>query len=143
MNIKIIKHRSKEYEQMIQLRMEVLRKPLGLQFSDEDLEKEKADILVGVFDEQELIGCCVLTKKDTATLQLRQMAVANSRQQHGIGTAILNAAELIAKEKGYKTLMMHARDVAVGFYKKCSYITVGDVFTEVGIPHYKMTKDLG
>lgn len=128
---------------MIQLRVEVLRKPLGLQFSDEDLEKEKTDILVGAFEHQHLIGCCVLTQKYNTTLQLRQMAVANSRQQQGIGTAILNAAELLAKEKGYQTLMMHARDVAVGFYKRSGYAIVGDVFTEVGIPHYEMMKKLG
>ena len=45
MALKIIDYNSTAYKDMVALRMEILRKPLGLTFSAADLEKEKDDIL--------------------------------------------------------------------------------------------------
>ena len=41
MALKIIDHGTKEYQQMIKLREDILRRPLGLTFSPEELEIEK------------------------------------------------------------------------------------------------------
>jgi predicted GNAT family N-acyltransferase len=76
------------------------------------------------------------------TIQLRQMAVDINMQGTGIGGAIVDFAEKTAKEKGFKILMMHARDVVISFYEKCGYHIADDGFTEVGIPHHKMEKHL-
>ena len=46
MALKIIDHGTPEYAQMIKLRDDILRKPLGLSFSPEELEKEKDNILI-------------------------------------------------------------------------------------------------
>ena len=43
MPLKIIDHGTKEYQQMVDLRNQILRKPLGLEFTEADLEKEKED----------------------------------------------------------------------------------------------------
>ena len=40
MALKIIDHGSKEYQLMVQLRNDILRKPLGMDFTAEELEKE-------------------------------------------------------------------------------------------------------
>ncbi len=45
---------------MVHLRHEILRRPLGLTFDEAELEKEKADILIGAFEEDRLLGCCLL-----------------------------------------------------------------------------------
>ena len=122
--------------------MDILRKPLGLELSTEDLAKEKHDILIGAFDEDEMIGCCILTQCDPESLRLRQMAVQKKLQRRGIGDSILTFAENIARDKGYKNIMMHARDTAVGFYEKFGYQIKGGHFTEVNIPHLVMEKSL-
>ena len=41
MALKLIDHGSPDYRQMIRLRTDMLRKPLGLHFEPEELEKEK------------------------------------------------------------------------------------------------------
>ena len=64
MPIKQIDHSSEEYDQMVQLRYEILRKPLKLSFNKEELEKEKHDILIGAFEEDKMLGCCILKKID-------------------------------------------------------------------------------
>ena len=142
MALKQIDHGTKEYQQMVNLRNEILRKPLGLSFTHEELAKEKEDILIGAFDEDEMLACCMLTKADNKCLRLRQMAVQNNLQGKGIGASMMNFAELLARDKGYKKLIMHARETVVGFYEKLGYKVVGDKFTEVTIPHFVMEKKL-
>jgi N-acetylglutamate synthase-like GNAT family acetyltransferase len=120
----------------------MLRKPLGLNFDKEELEKEKDDILMGAFEDDRILGCCLLTRIDEKSIRLRQMAVPNNLQGRGIGRALMIFAENIARDMGYKSLIMHARTTAVGFYEKLGYSTDGNEFEEVTIPHYVMEKAL-
>lgn len=142
MALKIIDHNSPEYRQMINLRYEILRKPLGLQFTEEELDREKEDILIGAFDDDRILACCLLTRLDPSTVKLRQMAVENSQQGKGIGATMMNFAENVARDRGYKVMAMHARKTATGFYEKLGYRVEGDEFQEVTIPHYLMKKKL-
>jgi GNAT superfamily N-acetyltransferase len=142
MALKIIDHGSPEYQQMVQLRNDILRKPLGLNFDPGELDKEKDEVLIAAFEEEKMLGCCMLVKSDTSTVRLRQMAVLNNLQGKGIGRALMQFAENIARDLGYKKLMMHARVTAVGFYEKLGYQVVGDIFEEVTLPHNTMEKSL-
>lgn len=130
------------YEEMVALRMKVLLEPIGIPRSYINPDKEAADILVGAYQDRTLVGCCILTTLTKTTVQLRQMAVATSVQYRGVGRQILTFAEDIAKEKGFATVMMHARDSVIPFYRKCGYNISGNQFFEVGIPHHKMQKSL-
>jgi GNAT superfamily N-acetyltransferase len=142
MALKLIDHGSKEYQQMVDLRFKILRKPLGLTFTPEDLAAEKNDILIGCFEDDKLEACCILTQTDPKTVRLRQMAVTSVLQGKGIGRALMNFAENIARDRGYKRLTMHARKTAIGFYEKAGYKTSGGEFVEVTIPHFEMEKEL-
>lgn len=142
MGLKQIDHGTPEYGQMIKLRDDILRKPLGLQLHPEELDLEKSDILLGAFDEDRILACCILTPINEKTLRLRQMAVQNNLQGKGIGASIMSFAENIARDKGFSTLMMHARDSAIGFYEKFGYKVTGAPFTEVNLPHRLMEKQL-
>ena len=142
MALKQIDHGSKEYQQMVQLRSRILREPLGLSFTKEELEKEKDDILIAAFDDDEMLGCCILSCMDTNTLRLRQMAVLDSLQGKGIGASIMSFAENLARDRGYKKMSMHARNVVIGFYEKFGYKVTGEEFYEVNLPHHIMEKTL-
>ena len=142
MALKMIDHGTKEYQQMVKMRMDILRKPLGLSFTDEELEKEKDEILIGAFEDDKMLGCCMLIKQPDNSVRLRQMAVMNNLQGKGIGRALMNFAENIARDMGYRKLSMHARKTAAGFYEKLGYHKTGDEFFEVTIPHYVMEKIL-
>lgn len=142
MPIKIIDHGSREYDQMIALRKEVLRKPLGLTYSQEDLDRDKNDILIGAFEDDTILACCILTRTASDAFQLRQMAVEQKMQRNGVGAAIMAFAENLARDAGGRTMMMHARKTAIGFYEKLGYSIAGEEFSEVGIPHVEMRKTL-
>jgi predicted GNAT family N-acyltransferase len=142
MALKLIDYGSPEYDQMLRLRNDLLRKPLGLSFDPKDLEKEKDDVLMGAFEDDRMLGCCLLTQVDAKTLRLRQMAVPNNLQGKGIGRALMIFAENIARDMRYETLMMHARETATGFYEKLGYVKKDGGFIEVTIPHVIMEKKL-
>lgn len=142
MALKILDHGSREYEQMVQLRNDILRKPLGLSFTPEELEKEKEEILIGAFDDEIMLGCCMLIKTEPSIVRLRQMAVLNNLQGKGIGKALMQFAENIARDRGFKKITMHARKSAIGFYEKLGYHVTGDEFQEITIPHVTMEKSL-
>jgi N-acetylglutamate synthase-like GNAT family acetyltransferase len=128
---------------MVKLRLDILRKPLGLSFTTEELEREKDDILIAAFeDEENILGCCLLTKTDPGTVRLRQMAVSGNLQGKGIGRQMMQFAENVARDYGFKRITMHARDTAIGFYEKFGYKVFGDEFVEVSIPHHVMEKRL-
>jgi len=142
MALKLIDHGSPEYKQMIDLRMHILRKPLGLSFTEEELEKEKEDILIGCFDEDKMEGCCLLTQTAPGEVRLRQMAVISGLQGKGLGRALMLFAENVARDMGFRKITMHARKTALGFYGKLGYKTTGEEFEEVTVPHFTMEKML-
>lgn len=142
MALKILDHGSHEYRQMVKLREDMLRKPLGLGFTSQELEEEKNHMLIAAFEEDDILGCCMLVEEDPKTVRLRQMAVLNDLQGKGIGRALMGFAENIARDRGFKVLSMHARKNAIGFYEKMGYKITSNEFTEVTIPHYVMEKKL-
>lgn len=142
MEIRLAEAGSKEYETIVALRIRALLEPIGIPASYIESEKEKHDIFIGAWNEDELAGCCVLTHRDDDTIQLRQMAVAPGLQGKGIGRSIIGFAEKLARDHGYQTLMLHARDPVIGFYRQCGYTISGPQFFEVGMGHHRMQRQL-
>ena len=127
---------------MVKLRDDILRKPLGLSFTQEELESEKDNMLIAAFEEDRILGCCMLIEEGPGIIRLRQMAVLNDLQGKGVGRALMNFAENLARDRGFRAIRMHARLNAIGFYEKVGYKVKGDQFVEVTIPHFVMEKAL-
>lgn len=142
MAIRIIDYGTKEYQLMLDLRYQILRKPLGLEFDAAELEKEKEDILICCMEDDKLEGCCQLTDIGDKTVRLRQMAVISGLQGKGVGRVLMQFAENIARDRGFRKMVMHSRKTAVGFYEKLGFRISGDEFTEVTLPHFEMVKEL-
>lgn len=139
---KLIKYSSAEYAATVVLRNEILRKPLGLQFTDEQLRAESNDHHIACFLDGCIVACLVLTPQDDGVVRMRQVAVVADRQRKGIGAALVRYCEQYAEEQGYREVVAHARDTAVPFYEKLGYEVIGDRFNEVGIPHVTVRKAL-
>jgi predicted GNAT family N-acyltransferase len=143
MRYDIIEFGTPEYDEEVKLRYDVLRKPLGLEFTEEQLAAEYSDTHLGVYNEMdELIGCLILTPKQDGVVKMRQVAVAANLQGQGVGKYMVKVSESIAKHQGFTRIELNARDTAIPFYEALGYISEGDVFYEVGIEHRFMFKDL-
>jgi predicted GNAT family N-acyltransferase len=143
MTILNVEFATPEYDQTVQLRDKILRKPLGLHFSEEHLAEEYADFHLAAFTNDWILrGCLVLTPKEGKTIKMRQVAVDESVQKTGVGRQLVEASEGFALRQGFDTMELNARETAVPFYLKLNYAVVGARFEEVGITHFKMTKKL-
>jgi predicted GNAT family N-acyltransferase len=140
--IQVFSTTSSFYSQALQLRYEQLRKPLGLNFTAAELEKDKQDIHFALVVNNEIIACLTLSKCDNGKIKMRQVATKASEQGKGWGAKLSRAAEQYAIENGCATMFCHARKTAVPFYQKMGYKIVSDEFFEVGIPHFVMEKRL-
>ena len=143
MQIFQIEFATPEYDEAVRLRYEVLRRPLGLEFTPEQLAAEYADIHLAAFDDAgRLIGYLCLTPSTGDEIKMRQVAIAPGWQGKGAGSKLVAASEELAKRLHFKTMTMHARETAVSFYLRLGYRVVGEQFEEVTIPHVKMEKKL-
>jgi len=138
--IKQVEHGSALYELEVDLRRRVLREPLGLVFTKEQLDAECSDIHLVAIIGGKIVGCLVLTPTGNGSVQMRQVAVDPTMQGSGIGRELVVQSEAVALNHGYQEMMLHARDTAVGFYLKLGYEIRGEPFVEVAIPHREMFK---
>jgi len=137
-----IPHLSPAYALCVALRRDILRKPLGLEFSEPQLAAEAGDLHLACFEGEELIGCLLLSDRGGGRVQMRQVAVREDLQGRGLGAAMVAESEAEARRRGFATMILHARATAVPFYLKLGYALVGEPFEEVGIPHRGMEKAL-
>lgn len=135
------KHGSDLYLAAVQLRREVLRWPLGLDFTEEDLAGEAEDACLVALDGSSLAATLSLVRH-LPEMKMRQVAVRPERQGQGIGKALVAYSEEFARAEGATKMVLHARETAVPFYRSMDYLVVGDLFEEVGIPHFRMEKAL-
>jgi len=133
---------SPEYREAIELRRVILRLPLGLDFTPEQLEEERDNYHLVAIKDGQIVGCLVLTPRSSEAIQMRQVAVSPELRSAGIGRAMILESERHAANLGYQEMMLHAREVSTGFYDRLGYQRRGDKFVEVGIPHFEMFKSL-
>jgi len=138
----LIRVGSEEYKAELDLRNEILRKPIGLDLYSEDMSREDMDWHIGAFMDGALVGCLILTPLDSEKIKMRQVAVKEDHQGLGIGTKLVAYSEVFARERGYRRIVLAARKTALEFYAKLGHEVVGEAFLEVGILHFKMTKDI-
>jgi len=140
--IREVEHGSLEYLATVDLRDSILRKPLGLQFSAEELGAEKDSHHLACYRGDRLVGCLVLQPLRGREVRMKQVAVVPDLQGQGIGKALVEYSEAMANRLGFRRMILHARETAVPFYERLGYARFGDRFEEVTIPHWAMEKSL-
>lgn len=142
MTIRTYEYGSADYEAAVALRRRILRSPLGLVFTDADLALDVHDILIGAFDEDGNMTGTLNLVPEGDDVKMRQVLVDTAHQGHGIGSEMVEFSERIARLRGFERMVLHARETAVHFYERLGYRVVGEVFTEVTVPHRAMFKPL-
>jgi predicted GNAT family N-acyltransferase len=135
---------SQEFEAYLLLRYTVLRKPwkqpLG---SERDKDDATSIHIMAVNRNNDILGVCRLQFNSTEEAQLRFMGVAENTQGLGIGRKLIGYAEERAKKEGASRMILHAREIAVDFYKKCGYSIVEKSYLMwEEIQHYLMEREL-
>jgi predicted GNAT family N-acyltransferase len=140
-DFQIVAHGSVDYERAVALRNDILRKPLGMAFSPEELEQEKDKMHVAGFMGGAVCATAMLVPQGTAC-RMQRVAVKAGLQSQGIGGQLLKFCEAQARRQGFSEIYCHARHTAMNFYLKHQFIPEGEPFDEIGIPHLRMRKRL-
>ena len=142
MQIKEINYYSEEYQRLLNFRFNNLRKPLNLNWSEEDLLNENQQNHFALKNQSEIVGSFCLKKIDCSTIRLRQMAIEKKWQRQGYGSSILKFTEKFAIKNNYKKIIIIARLSALDFYKKNFFKTSGNIFTDVTVNSINMYKKI-
>lgn len=130
------------HKDAIALRREILRKPLNLDFTEVELSKESDSWHLAALIDHNLVGILVLKPFGNNGCKMRQVAVSTQMQGKGIGKKLVHFSEKFMTAKGLQRIELNARESAVPFYLSLNYSLIPPMFIEVGIPHFKMFKDL-
>ena len=140
--ISVVSYNTPEYQKTLQLRQKLLRAPLGLSFSEDQLKTEAHDYHLAAYIVGSLVGCVILTPYTDDQIKMRQMAIDYTYQGYGIGKMMAYKAEELAYQQGYTTIFLHARAHVKAFYEKMGYDAIGPYFEEVTLWHIQMEKKI-
>lgn len=113
-----------------------------------EIEVDEYDILHGICDHFLLeydgkpVGALRCMWMSEATVKLQRFCILKEYRKLGLGKEMLEAVELHYRSQSVSEIELDAKYEAHGFYEKCGYRKVSDVFEEAGIPHVKMVKQL-
>ena len=144
MEIEIRSPKTKEeWETYYSLRYRILREPWNQPPGSERNEGDETAIHAALFENGKILGVSRLDSTEQEIGQIRFMAVETNQQGKGIGEQLMHQLELIALQRGHRKIILHAREIAVGFYQKLGYELKEKSHLLFGeIQHFLMEKQL-
>ena len=116
--------------------------PLGLRLSEEDVRDEDKQVhLVAMDGRGQVIGCVLIAFSGNVA-KVRQLAIERAYRGRGVGTELMKRAEQAILARNIRTVTLHGRITAQGFFERLGYVARSGVFMEVTVPHLEMHKDL-
>lgn len=109
---------------------------------DPNEEFDEVDLVCRHFLATDAKGCAIGTGRLDDHGKIGRMAVAKEWRGRGVGRAILGAAVAAASQQGMRRVYLHAQVSALGFYERQGFRAFGECFSEAGIEHLAMDKDL-
>jgi len=141
----VIKHPETpdEFKQYYALRYRILRAPWGESEGSEVDDIEDQCFHIMVTNDETVLGIGRLQYNTENEAQIRYMAVEKAYEGKGIGRMLVNTLEQQARNKNMCTVILDAREPAVGFYQKLGYsIEKKSYLLFDKIQHYRMTKQI-
>jgi predicted GNAT family N-acyltransferase len=139
-------------DEVIDLRHKILRGHLPRSAAEYDVDAWPATChWVATAPDGRVVGCVTifpapLDQQTPDAWQLRGMAVADDVRNLRVGAKLLAAVDgfLLARSPPPALVWCNARVTAIGFYQRCGWRVVSDVYDVPGVgPHRKMIKPIG
>jgi YbgC/YbaW family acyl-CoA thioester hydrolase len=132
-------HWSEFQSQVTPLRMRVFVAEQGVHESLEIDEQDPLSLHVALMNS---LGHCVATARllpaIEGTSRIGRMAVERQLRGTGLGSQVLQALIQKSRERGDRSVVLHAQLSAQGFYAKAGFSPNGEQFEEAGIAHIEM-----
>ena len=137
-------------EDIFELRHAILRPHLPRETAVYDVDSWPETRHFAAWDDGRVVGTVTifpmaLDERETNAWQLRGMAVADAARGLGVGRKLLAAVDEHLRRLAPPTplLWCNARVTAIGFYQRCGWEVISDVYDVPTVgPHVKMIKRL-
>ena len=126
-----------QYQECLKIRFEVLRKPLGMIITAEEIQRDKDTTHILLTVDRKPAGTVSLLGN-----RLRQMAVLDEYQGLKLGSRLVCYLEDLARARQIPEIILDARYNAIPFYEKLGYECCSDIYEKIGILHRDMKKAL-
>ena len=90
----------------------------------------------------EAVGTARIREIDGDTAKIERLAVLSSVRNRGIGKQLMRSALDIIAQQHKSQAIVHAQEYIADLYRQLGFKTVGERFSEAGIAHVKMVKQL-
>jgi len=110
-----------EWVNYYDLRYRILRQPWNQPIGSEKNEGDITGIHLALYESGIIKAVARLDISGEKVSQVRFVAVEEACQGKGLGKLVMNEVEKIAISRGDTLLILHAREVALPFYKKQGY----------------------
>lgn len=88
------------------------------------------------------VGAARLMPAAENAVRIQRFCILKEFRGLGLGRRMIGLLENICRREGAVTMEMDAKLEAAPFYEKCGYERVSGVFTEAGVEHVKMKKEI-
>ena len=130
-----------EMEAALKLRHDVFCVEQGVPEHEELDGRDHDGIHLVAIHGGEVVATCRLLMIGS-TAQFSRLAVRESMRRRGIATAMLEMADEETRALGGRRIVLHAQTYAQDLYEQAGYRPRGRMFTEAGIDHIAMEKQL-
>ncbi len=130
-----------EMEAALKLRHDVFCVEQGVPEHEEVDGRDHDGIHLVAIHGGEVVATCRLLMIGS-TAQFSRLAVRESMRRRGIATALLEMADEETRALGGRRIVLHAQTYAQDLYEQAGYRPRGRMFTEAGIDHIAMEKQL-
>lgn len=132
-----------EFAEYYNLRYRLLRQSWGeAEGSEKDNIEDDCFHIIAKVDDR-VIGVGRLQYNNDTEAQIRYMAVETEHERTGIGKLIVDALEKQARDQETISVVLDAREPAVGFYEKLGYKVIEKSYLLFdSIQHFRMQKCL-
>lgn len=130
-----------EMEAALELRHDVFCVEQGVPEHEELDGRDHDGIHLVAIHGGEVVATCRLLMIGS-TAQFSRLAVRESMRRRGIATALLEMADEETRALGGRRIVLHAQTYAQDLYEQAGYRPRGRMFTEAGIDHIAMEKQL-
>ncbi|MGB0930470.1 MAG: GNAT family N-acetyltransferase [Chitinophagales bacterium] len=141
-SIQLISPKNPLLVEAIKLRLEVFvweqRVPIEMEVDEYD---RRCNHLVVLDSQQRVVGTLRLVKHGE-DVKMGRFVIRKSHRRRGLGTWMMQAVLKIAKQKGYKQMLIEAQTYVVSFYENLGFEATSGEFMDAGIPHKRMRKVL-
>jgi predicted GNAT family N-acyltransferase len=135
---------AEDFRQYYELRWKILRAPWRQPRGSErdPLDKDSTHLML-IDNTRRVTGVGRLHFNSIREAQIRYMAIAAIHQRSGLGRCLLEALEHRAQVLGAASIVLDARESALGFYRKYGYTVQGNghvLFDRIA--HVRMVKQI-